>query len=88
MAEVNKESKLEMPVFDFPDWEVFIDSKKINHEKSPLLKRVAFSVPEGEHKIKGYLKDTPVRSFANATTLLSLIVLLFLVYGKGRKVFN
>ncbi len=87
-AKSDKSSEIEMPVFDFPNWEVYLDNKKIDHGKSELLKRIKFVIPKGEHKVTGYLQDTPIRTIGNLITLISLLILSSMMYGKSKKVFN
>ena len=80
---VKEEAKIEMPVFDFPNWEVSIDGHKISHNKENLLKRIQFNLKPGNYQVAGKLKDTPVRMFSNLISLLSLSTLLFILkYGR------
>lgn len=87
-AKSNKPSEIEMPIFDFPNWEVYLDNKKIDHSKTELLKRIKFIVPAGKHEVTGYFKGTPVRTIGNLITLVSLLILFSVTYGKNKKVFN
>lgn len=65
-------------VFSYPDWQVLIDNQKVALIESKLLE---FNVPAGKHKIDVEFTETPLRSFANYLSLLTLVSLLgFLVY--------
>ncbi len=79
--------KVEMPVFDFPDWQVFANGKKISHDKDNLLKRIQFDLDPGSYKVMGKFKNTPIRIFSNFFSLISLMILIYLIYGKKFKKF-
>ncbi len=84
-ADVKKTAKIELPVFDFPNWEVFVNGQKISHNKDNLLKRIQFDLKPGNHQVTGKFKDTLVRQLSDLLTLSSLVALLFLIYAKKLK---
>lgn len=84
-VDVWQKSKIEMPVFDFPNWQVFVNGQKISHNKDNLLKRIQFNLTEGSFKVTGDLRNTLVRTLSNLLTLISLMVLIFLYYDKKFK---
>ena len=86
IAKINKETVIEVPVFDFPGWVVYVDGKVVPHSNKNILGRINFSLPSGEHLINGKFTNTPVRTFGNILTLTSFIALV-LIYAKSRKVF-
>lgn len=71
---INNETQIEIPVYYFPNWEVTIDGtkQKITHDN--ILGRISVKVPEGQHKIVGKFKNTPIRTVANLISLLSLVI--------------
>ena len=75
-------SQIEVPIFDFPTWQVFVNGQKINHRNDNLLKRIQFDLKAGEYKVRGEFRDTPIRVVANLLTLISIDGLIFLAYGK------
>ena len=83
---VNKETVVEVPVFDFPEWVVFVDGKIFPHSNKNILGRISFTLPSGEHLVTGKFTNTPIRTFGNVLTLTSFIALV-LIYAKNRKVF-
>ena len=84
-ANVKKSSKIQIPVFDFPNWQVYVDGRKISHNNDNLLKRIQFNLKEGSYNIEGRFEDTLIRSVANLLTVLSLAGLLFIFYrGKPK----
>lgn len=57
----------------FPGWLAFIDGKEIPiRSKSG---RVALDIPAGSHDLRFRFSDTPVRTFSNVISLLSLFLL-------------
>lgn len=80
------ESKMEIPVFDFPGWTVFVNGKEVVHTNDNVLGRIGVTIPEGRSNIEGRFKNTPIRILGNTLTGLSFI-LLVLIYAKGKKFF-
>lgn len=86
---VNKGALIEVPVFDFPNWTVYVNNKKITHTNDNILGRIGFNLPQGEFKIQGRFLNTPIRALGNTITLLNLLLLIGIsIYGKNRKVFD
>lgn len=83
---VDKETIIEVPVFDFPNWTVYLDGKEITHSNKNILGRISFVVPTGDHIAIGKFKNTPIRTFGNTLTVVSFIALV-LIYAKNRKIF-
>jgi hypothetical protein len=83
---VNKETVIEVPVFDFPGWVVRIDGKISPHSNKNVLGRISFILPQGEHVVIGKFTNTPIRTLGNVLTLISFMALV-LIYAKSRKIF-
>lgn len=81
-VEVEKNSVIRLPLFDFPGMEAWVDGKQVTHWNNDCQKQqfclglITFSIPEGKHTISAKLKDTPVRSIGNMITLISLFAVL------------
>ncbi len=84
---VETESKLEVPVFDFPGWKVFVNNKEIPHTNDNVLGRIEIALPPGEFSVRGKFSNTPIRTLANTISIFSFSVLI-LIYAKGRKLFS
>jgi hypothetical protein len=76
---VKTPSVVEMPIFDFPNWQVSVNNKdtKVNHDN--YLGRVEYALDQGEYTVNGVLQNTLVRTAANIITMLSVILLLFVI---------
>lgn len=61
-------------VFDFPNWSVYIDGRKIEHNSVGKLKLIAFDIPEGFHTISIKFENTRFRVFANLVSAISLLI--------------
>ena len=84
-AVVKTSAKIELPVFDFPNWEVYINKRRIPHNNANFLRRIQFNLEPGSYKVSGKLADTPIRAISNIVSLLSFASLIFLTtYGKNK----
>lgn len=85
-ANMQKESKIEVPVFDFPGWKVFVNGKETVHTNDNVLGRIGINLSKGESNIEGRFKNTPIRTLGNTLTGISFAFLIF-IYAKSRKIF-
>ncbi len=80
---------IEVPVFDFPKWEVRVNNKKVNHSNKNYLGRININLEkEGEYIVSGKFKDTIIRRVSNLISLFSLLFLFWIAYGKLKKHFS
>lgn len=70
-ANVERETIIKLPLYDFPRWQVLVNDKpiKINHENE--LGLISFRLQEGSYRVEARLKNTPIRSFSNLISLIS-----------------
>lgn len=88
-AKVLDRAKFELPIFDFPNWQVRINGVAKNHTSDNYLRRISIELEPGEYKVSGQLKNTAVRAVSNAISLISLLALLAVIfYGKLRKIYH
>jgi len=86
-AEVTKDAGIDLPVFDFPNWTVLVNNKIFPHTHTNVLGRIEITLPKGEYHVAGEFKNTPIRTWSNDLSLMSILgVILFMVYGKNRKI--
>ena len=78
-------SKLQVPIYDFPGWTAFINSKKTEISHDNYLGLITINVPGGINEIKLYLKNTLVRSAGNLISLFSWVFLLILFWQLSLK---
>lgn len=82
---VTKGANIELPIFDFPNWIVRVNDKKFVHSHENFLGRIRLDLPEGNYKIEGFFKNTPIRTISNTITLFCVLALFFLgLHGKNR----
>ncbi len=86
-AEVKNSAQIEVPVFYFPEWRVFVDGKEVAVSYQNHLGRIGISLEAGSHSVEGRLGNTPLRTVANIVSGVSLIALFVLLYGKNKKLF-
>ncbi|MDO8671461.1 MAG: 6-pyruvoyl-tetrahydropterin synthase-related protein, partial [Dehalococcoidia bacterium] len=70
----------------FPGWEAFVDGKRVTTTIDDPSGLIRLEVPEGDHAVRLEFRDTPLRSSANAISLVALLVLVGLLlwcYGRA-----
>lgn len=83
---VSQEAIIEVPVFDFPNWTVYVNGEKYPHSNKNVIGRIMLTLSSGEYNVSGKFLNTPTRTIANTITVVSLLSLA-LIYAKGRKFF-
>lgn len=87
-AVVSKNSKIEIPVFDFPNWTIYVNGEKLSHANNNLLGRIEINLPKGNFEIKGSFENTLIRIVSNVITILTVTLLIIIGrYGRNR-IFN
>lgn len=93
-AKVEDKTSIEVPVFDFPRWEVKVNNSPIQHSNEGnllsfgnknYLGRISINFDKaGDYFVSGKFTDTPIRQISNIASLVSLIALLWIsFYGKN-----
>ena len=77
-----EKSYVQIPILDFPNWEVYVNGEKYEHDNKGPLGRISLYLEPGNYEVKGYFKDTPIRTIANLTTLASAILLGLIYFNK------
>jgi len=83
-VEVSSESLLQLPLYDFPGWQVLVNgqSAEINHQNE--LGLITLRLGTGSYQIEAQLKDTPVRKTGNYLSLIAWLGLLFCLFLKRK----
>lgn len=81
----DQSSIVEVPIFDFPQWEVFADINEIEHQVNPETGTIQVEVPLGKRTVTGWLRNTPLRKTANAISLLSFAFLILTISWQERR---
>ena len=82
-TQVERNSLVELPVFDFPNWQIRGADLYASSSEGKLLVELS----PGQQVVEGYLENTTIRIISNLISIASVIVLGFLaVYGKNRKI--
>jgi hypothetical protein len=72
---VSENSRIGLPIYFFPNWEVLANAAKLNIRPEGELGLISFDLEKGEWEIKAHLRDTPIRTAGNLVSLLSLITI-------------
>ncbi len=75
-------SYIQIPVFDFPNWTVFINGSEFKHDNKEELGRIGLKLSPGNYEIKGIFKNTLVRTIANIITLISFGLIIVILFKK------
>lgn len=63
----------------FPGWQVYVDGRKVPTGPSGQIGLVTAEIPAGSHRVLVRFEDTPLRRVAVAISLVSVLILIFLV---------
>lgn len=78
--EVVQNANIEIPVFDFPNWQVNVNGQPFSHSRENRLGRIRLDLPPGDYQIEGWLHNTLVRTIANIISLISGLAIIYLFY--------
>lgn len=81
-AKALTDSAIGVPVFDFPNWTVYVDGKEYPHGHEYDLGRISINLSPGEYKVEGVFKNTWVRLIADLLTLSSLFISVLIIRNK------
>jgi len=90
IVETSDDSRIRIPLFDFPGMEVTVDGKLTPHINDDCtaqrycLGLITFDLTPGRHAFEAKLKDTPIRKIGNIITLISFGVIIYLVIKSNR----
>lgn len=87
VANVTEKAEIELPVFYFPNWKVYVDGKEYSFSHDNVLGRISVSLEPGSYKVEGKFENTPLRDIANAISVISIAgFVVYYFYGKNKKV--
>ncbi len=79
---------LRINTYSFPGWKVYIDGKSVSYRDSNKLVLVDVTVPPGQHIVHSVFTNTPIRTFGNSASIISIILLLVIYIFYGRKTYT
>lgn len=82
-VDVLYKANVEVPIFDFPNWHLKVNGVDFNHSHNNPSGRIRLDLDPGNYLIEGRFTDTPIRTFSNIITLLSLVTIV--IYTLNRK---
>lgn len=69
----------------FPGWLATVDGREVNLAPGTPFGQIEIEVPEGEHEVAFFWRETPLRKAMDVVTLASLIFVAGLLIGGKRK---
>lgn len=78
--QASEPSRIRENTLYFPNWEVFVNSKKMKIEYQDELNRglITYFIPKGTSHVEVIFSDTKLRLFANYVSIISFISLIFI----------
>ncbi|OGM27112.1 hypothetical protein A2962_03350 [Candidatus Woesebacteria bacterium RIFCSPLOWO2_01_FULL_39_61] len=74
---------LQLPLYYFPNWEVFVNGVKTPINYTNKLGLITFFLNQGSHEVKAELRNTPVRVAGNTISIAGVIAVP--IYLKKKK---
>ncbi|MDP2632912.1 MAG: hypothetical protein Q8P25_04310 [Candidatus Curtissbacteria bacterium] len=84
-ADSDKQTTVRVNSFNFPGWTATVDNQRVEIDDNNPLSLITLNIPGGKHEIKVAFENTPIRTFANMISLISIIGTLFLLTKKWQK---
>jgi hypothetical protein len=79
---LDEKKEIEVPVFYFPNWAIYVNGVKIDIRHDNILGRIEFDLEKGGHEVVGKFKNTPIRNIANTLTLIGLVCFVIYIWKK------
>ena len=76
---------IRLPIFDFPNWKVWVDGRLVVTNNDNFLGLITFEVPVGDYDVFVRLTNTSIRTVSNLISLISWLALGFVVFRLFRK---
>lgn len=70
---------IDVPIFDFPNWQTYVNGKIYTHSDKGFIGRIKIDLPPGSYEVRGILKDTLVRTVSNLISLASIFIISALI---------
>lgn len=83
VANSTKDAEITINTVYFPGWKTFIDGKNVqpNYIDNGFIN---VTIPSGPHTVRASFGETPVRLFSDIISLLSLLVIFFIVVNSRK----
>jgi len=75
-VEVDETVEIHLPIYYFPNWKIKVDGKNYPLDHDNLLGRISILLAQGQYKVVGNFRNTPIRLFANMISIFSIVGLL------------
>jgi hypothetical protein len=75
------DATIQIDRYEFPTWEVKVDGQSVPHAYNTVTGLINVSLPPGVHTVEARLRNTPVRTAANALSVAALVVCAVMLMG-------
>lgn len=84
--EVKNRAIINIPVFDFPVWQIYANGLPIEHSSKGEFGTMRIELSQGSYFISGYFGNTWLRIFANSLSVLAVVIIL-IIFLKRKRIF-
>lgn len=81
---VMRSSHISVPIYYFPNWEVYVDGSKISQTAPNDQGWISFNILPGDHSVYLKFENTPIRTTADIISLLSIVLIIALGLWKNK----
>lgn len=78
-VEIKDRIVIDIPIFDFPDWQVFANGLLIEHSNKGEFGTIQIELDPGSYLVNGYFKNTRLRTIANSLSALAMGLVLLVI---------
>ena len=86
-AEVKNHTVVDIPIFDFPNWQVFANDLPIEHSNKGEFGTIRIELKQGNYLVSGNFENTGLRVISNSLSVLA-IGFIFLVFLNRKRIFQ
>ncbi|MBI4136975.1 hypothetical protein HY469_02835, partial [Candidatus Roizmanbacteria bacterium] len=81
-AELENESTITINTIYYPGWQLLVRENKIPVTYDNEYGVMQFTLPAGNHQVRGFFRETPIRLLANSITGLSILIMALFVFAR------
>lgn len=79
---VKDQTIVEVPIFDFPNWQVFANGLPIEHSNKGEFGTIQIELAQGDYLVSGFFENTPLRVVANSLSTVALGIVLLVIFSR------
>lgn len=81
-AEIRDRTLIDIPIFDYPNWQVYANSLSIKHSNKGEFGTIQIELNPGYYSVNGYFENTWLRVVANSLSVTATGIMLLILLGR------